>query len=94
MNQVDKDLRPKLGRLREIAEEMQIAYLNYDGFAAMLLDSVPNETDRSEGAEVYRNLIRGMIDELKRRKLAMIADVQKLAPATQSNDVTTFFDSI
>jgi len=93
-NQVDKGFRPNLDRLREIVEEMQIAFLNYDGFATLLLDSIPNETDRSEGAEVYRNLIGGMIDELKYRQLAMLAHVQKLAPATQSNEVATFSESI
>jgi len=52
---------------------MQVAFLNYDSLASILMQAVPNEADSSEGAEVYRKLLHAVLDELKLRQLATCA---------------------
>jgi hypothetical protein len=76
MSKVDKTLRDRESRVREIAGEMPIAFLSYEGLATLLLNSGPDDTDLTDGAEVYRNLIGGMIGELRRRELVTSASAE------------------
>jgi hypothetical protein len=57
-------------RFEQIAANMPVAFLSYQGFATFLREAKPAETDQSLGAEVYRNLILGLLHELEIRQLA------------------------
>ncbi len=57
-------------RFGQIVNQMRLAFTSYQEFAAFLRGVAPAETDQSPGAEVYRNLTLGVVDELKRRHLA------------------------
>ena len=57
-------------RFGQILKEMHIEFLSYSGFTEFLQSVAPPPSDYSLGAEVYRNLIFGLIDEFKRRKLS------------------------
>jgi hypothetical protein len=65
-----KHFRKHSERFAEIVRNLRLAYLDYEQFAAILLDALPGEDARCEGAEAYRNLLSGMIHELHRRNLA------------------------
>jgi hypothetical protein len=56
-------------RFGQILKEMHIEFLSYSGFTEFLQSVAPPPSDNSLGAEVYRNLIFGLTDEFKRRKL-------------------------
>jgi hypothetical protein len=56
-------------RLREIVNEIEFGFINYEDFAEVLRLGAPVETDNSQGAEVYRNLIHGLLSELTLREL-------------------------
>lgn len=62
--------RPSLDRLRQIVSEMRLAFMDYQCLAAFLREALPEDADQSPGAEVYRNLTLGIVDELRRRQLA------------------------
>ena len=57
-------------RLKQIVEQMDMRFLSYGQFARFLGEAEPPQTDKSPGAEVYRNLISGLVAELNRRKLS------------------------
>lgn len=63
-------LRGSLDRFLSVVAEMRIAFLNYRELATFLRSAAPHEADESPGAEVYRKLVQGMIDELCLRQLA------------------------
>ncbi len=63
-------LRNEPSRFKQIVETLQIGFTNYQSFATMLEASMPDASDFSDGAEVFRNLIQGMKGELKIRRLA------------------------
>jgi hypothetical protein len=67
--------REHSGRFAEIVRSLRLAYLDYERFAAVLREAFPREDEQSEGAEAYRNLLSGMIHELRRRTLATPAKV-------------------
>jgi len=56
-------------RFKEILANLVIGFQDYESFADVLLKGSPNPDDKTNGAEVYRNLISGMVGELKFRKL-------------------------
>jgi hypothetical protein len=47
-----------------------VGWLPYQQLADLLRAAYPPDDDASRGAEVYRKLIAGMLNELSRRKLA------------------------
>jgi hypothetical protein len=63
-------LRKQQGRLEQIVNQMRLEFINYEGFARFLLNAAPSLDDATPGAEVYRNLIFGVVGELKLRHLA------------------------
>lgn len=64
-----RHLKDRQERFFQIVNEMQIVFITYDDLAQMLWGSVPREADKSAGAEVYRNLVSGLVAEFKRREL-------------------------
>jgi hypothetical protein len=54
----------------QIVEQMQVEFVNYERLGGLLRDEFPAESDQSPGAEVYRKLISGLLDEFKRRHLS------------------------
>ena len=56
-------------RFAEILSGLVIGFQDYEKFAEVLLKGSPNPEDKTNGAEVYRNLISGLVGELKYRKL-------------------------
>lgn len=62
-------LRSSGARLREIVDSMALGFLNYSDLARFLESQQPPDTDRTEGAAVYRNLLQGFLGELESRKL-------------------------
>ena len=56
------------GRFEKIVTDFSFAFVNYSELADMLDADAP-PFDRSKGSEVYRNLVDGMVEELKRRDL-------------------------
>lgn len=65
-------------RFTAIVHEMRLAFLSYDSLASVLMQAIPNEGDSSDGAEVYRKLLDGLLDELKRRQLIECAGARRL----------------
>jgi hypothetical protein len=59
----------KRGRLREILLGMDVEFWNYERLAEYIRPLRPADSDRSAGAEVYRKLIDGLLEELMLRKL-------------------------
>jgi hypothetical protein len=57
-------------RFTEIVSQLELAYLDYAGFAAFLRGAQPDASDTTAGAEVYRNLIAGLLAEMRSRQLA------------------------
>jgi hypothetical protein len=55
-------------RFEEIVSKLSVAFINYSDLAG-ILDADAAPFDGSKGREVYRNLVDGMIAELKRRDL-------------------------
>jgi hypothetical protein len=63
------DFSQRLEHLRRIVGELQIGFLTYAELAHFLRQSLPSEDDGTLGAEVYRKLILGVLDELNVRHL-------------------------
>jgi hypothetical protein len=63
-------LRNQQERFEQIVSQMRLEFVNYEGFARFLLNAAPSLDDETPGAEVFRNLIFGVVSELKRRHLA------------------------
>ena len=62
-------LRKHEDRFMELVASLDMAFLSFADFATSLREAAPPDTDVSPGAEVYRNLIAGMLAELDRRRL-------------------------
>ena len=56
--------------LQRIVKNMKVRFLNYEELTNILTDAVPQQSDQSAGAEVYRNLINGLCHEISRRRLS------------------------
>ena len=56
-------------RFLEIVASLDMAFLSFADLARSLREAAPPDTDVSPGAEVYRNLIAGMLAEFGRRRL-------------------------
>jgi hypothetical protein len=56
-------------RFAEIVSSLTIGYISYEGFEDLLSKTKRDQLDGSAGAEVYRKLLRGMIEELRSRGL-------------------------
>lgn len=59
-----------LTRFRKIVAGLNIGSMTYGDLALFLERAQPPASDRSQGAGVYRKLIRGLVGELRERKLA------------------------
>jgi len=57
-------------RFNQIVKQLHLGFLTYGDFAHFLRSAIPSTSDQSPGAEVYRKLISGLLDELRRRKLS------------------------
>jgi|SRR5882672_188910 len=57
------------GRFKRIVGELRLAYMSYGSLAEFLRHAMPPATDQSAGAEVFRNLISGVLEEFEVRKL-------------------------
>ena len=68
-------------RFGEIVRNLRLGYLDYEHFAAVLRNSVPCDEDKTEGADVYRKLLSGMIHEMSRRTLTTASKLDGLAIA-------------
>lgn len=55
-------------RLEGIRSEMRIQFLGYAGLISFLRSKLPDVTDESPAAEVYRKLIQGLCDEIEIRR--------------------------
>jgi hypothetical protein len=55
--------------LQRIVEHMNVRFLNYEELTNILAVAIPQRSDQSAGAEVYRNLINGLCHEMSRRQL-------------------------
>jgi hypothetical protein len=64
----ERAFREQESRFAEIISSLSIGFINYSHFANLLYEEFPSP-DGSAGEEVYRNLLHGMIAELKRRVL-------------------------
>ena len=62
------EFRMRSSRLRRIVETVKLGHITYREVTEFLQGIAPSAT--SGGAEVYRNLIDGLVGELKLRKLA------------------------
>jgi hypothetical protein len=67
--------KPKVFRqnpqhLQRIVEHMNVKFLNYRDLTDILKGAIPPQADQSAGAEVYKNLINGLCNEISRRKLS------------------------
>ena len=62
-------LRKHEDRFMEIVASLDMAFLSFADFATSLREAAPSDTDVSPGAEVYRNLIAGILAEFDRRRL-------------------------
>jgi hypothetical protein len=62
--------RDSEARLRRIIEELRFSFISYQGLAKVLRSDLPEESDSTSAAEVYTNLIRGLLAELHDRDLA------------------------
>lgn len=60
--------QPHKDRFFEIVRSLSIGFINYQDFARILVGEEEN-LDDSTGSEVYRNLLDGMLHELKNRAL-------------------------
>ncbi len=58
-------------RFEEIVSQMRLAFVSYDMLAHFLRGTAPPKNDESAGAEVYRNLIDGIVGELHTRQLLL-----------------------
>lgn len=63
-------LRERSQRFSEIASALEIGFASYDQLAQMLDASLANLSDTTAATEVYQNLLRGMLSELRIRSLA------------------------
>jgi hypothetical protein len=61
--------RKHLNRFEEILDHLAISFMSYREFAEIVRAESPASTDISPGAEVYRNLISGLLLEFERRNL-------------------------
>jgi hypothetical protein len=61
--------REHQARFSEIVASIEIESINYSQFAEFLRNTAPPNCDQSPGAEVYRNLISGLVEEFRRRHL-------------------------
>jgi hypothetical protein len=64
-----RHLRERPERFSQIAKQMHLEFVTYEHLARLLGDAAPSEIDQSQGAEVYRKAISGLVDEFKRRQL-------------------------
>jgi hypothetical protein len=64
-----KRFRGEQERLKRIVEHMRVQFLGYSGLAEFLQGEIPGEGDPSPGAEVYRKLIDGLLQEIRLREL-------------------------
>lgn len=64
-------IRDNKARFCEIVSEMQIGFITYQDLS-QCLEAEIEASDGCAGAEVYCNLVNGMIGELRRRKLAFV----------------------
>ena len=58
-------------RFEAIVAELELSFLSYQDFAELLKSETPALSDTTSAAEVYRNLISGLLSELKRRALCI-----------------------
>lgn len=49
---------------------MRVEFLAYEHFARFLRALAPPQTDQSPGAEVYRRLVDGLVEEFRHRGLS------------------------
>ena len=59
-------------RFEAIVAELEVSFLSYRDFAELLKSESPQPSDMSPAAEVYRNLISGLLSEFERRGLCPI----------------------
>lgn len=57
-------------RFSEIVSSLDLGFISYPLLASFLRDAAPPDDDHAEAAEVYRRLIGGVLEELRRRQLA------------------------
>jgi len=69
LGRMPKRFRDGEARLRQIVVNLRLSYITYEELASDLLQQVPEESDPSLGAEVYRRLILGIVDEIEERRL-------------------------
>jgi|GEM_PF-1498489 len=60
-----------LSRFEQILKNLSIHFLTYDEFASYLRRELPLTSDFSAGAQIYRKLIAGVIEEFKVRSLTV-----------------------
>ena len=58
-------------RFEVIVAELELSFLSYRDFAELLKSESPQPSDMSPAAEVYRNLISGLLSEFERRGLCV-----------------------
>ena len=58
-----------LSRFEQILKNLSFHFLNYEEFSSCLLRELPLTSDFSPGAQIYRKLISGVIEEFKVRSL-------------------------
>lgn len=56
-------------RFKEIVSTLSFAFLSYAELADFLQEALPTESDVSTGAEVYRKLVAGLLNEFQHRHL-------------------------
>lgn len=63
------DFRQLQERLTKIVHAIQVRFCSYSRLSDLLNSSAPPQADQSDGAQVYRKLISGLVKELELRKL-------------------------
>ena len=58
-------------RFEAIVAELELSFLSYQDFAELLKSELASLNDTTSAAEVYRNLISGLLSEFKRRDLCI-----------------------
>ena len=58
-----------LPRFKEILASVNVGFITYGDLSKILKNSQPSAADKSEGAGVYRRLIKGLVEDLQERAL-------------------------
>jgi hypothetical protein len=58
-----------LPRFKEILASVNVGFITYGDLSKILKNSQPSAADKSEGAGVYRRLIKGLVEDLREREL-------------------------